>query len=77
MTRDITDVEWDRYLKGRCPRCLGDPEAPDHPCHCGLMGDDYMCINGIVYGPCGDEHCGGVCVIDGDCDCDCHKQETP
>jgi hypothetical protein len=31
-------------------------------CPCGhWTGGDYMCLNGSIYGPCGDDNCGGVC----------------
>lgn len=29
--------------------------------------EEYMCIDGELYGPCGHEFCGGVCVPIGDC----------
>jgi hypothetical protein len=25
------------------------------------MGGEYMCIAGLIFGPCPDERCGGVC----------------
>jgi len=43
--------------------------------------DLYMCIDGLVYGPCTSEYCCGVCEIEGDCTCtgcdnpDCCKKE--
>lgn len=40
---------------------LPDPYAPVW-CPCGhWTGGDYMCLNGRIYGPCGDENCTGVC----------------
>lgn len=48
-------------------------------CPCGHpIGDDYLCVGRYVYGPCSDEHCGGVCEIDKDCtsaDCACKQAE--
>jgi hypothetical protein len=41
---------------------------------CGFDGDWRQCIDGRVYGPCEDENCGGVCEIERDCPCDCHKE---
>jgi hypothetical protein len=38
-----------------------DLDAPRW-CPCGhWTGGDYQCLNGLIYGPCGDENCGGVC----------------
>lgn len=72
-----TGAEWTAHLRGRCPVCLDDPDAPDHRCHCGLNEDDQMCIEGRVYGPCGDVNCGGVCVYEDDCPCSCHRPPAP
>ena len=47
-------------------------------CPCGHdLSGYYMCINGLVYGPCENEYCGGVCEANGpDCthpDCACKE----
>jgi hypothetical protein len=34
------------------------PGAPWCPC---AHGEDDLCLNGAIYGPCGDENCGGGC----------------
>jgi hypothetical protein len=34
--------------------------------------DDEGCIDGRVYGYCGDDLCGGLCEQIGRCDCQCH-----
>lgn len=39
---------------------------------CGLDGD-YMCIDGLIYGPCGADECGGACIYLDDCKCSCHN----
>lgn len=41
-------------------------------CECDLDGEWWMCVGGRVYGPCEDEHCGGVCELKGDCRHSCH-----
>lgn len=45
-------------------------EPPDDtrcPCDHQLNGD-YRCLNGLIYGPCSDEMCYGVCADDyGNC----------
>lgn len=46
----------------------------DDDCACGFDGDWRACIDGAVYGPCEDEHCGGICEHEGDCRCECHKR---
>ncbi len=34
----------------------------DLPCPCGHdLGGDYACLNGRIYGPCGEESCIGPC----------------
>lgn len=33
----------------------------DASCPCG-HGEDDICLNGVIYGSCGDECCGGSCV---------------
>lgn len=53
---------------------------PADRCPCGHdMGGDYMCLNGLIYGPCGDDNCGGVCEDNaGYCkgaDCRCAEDE--
>lgn len=43
-------------------------------CACGLGSSDiYMCIEGVVYGPCESPECGGYCEATDDCGCPCHK----
>lgn len=37
----------------RCP-CGHDLDADGAP-------DEYMCLNGRIYGPCGSDVCNGVC----------------
>lgn len=37
--------------------------------------DDEGCVNGSVYGPCGDDNCGGCCEYCWPCDCTCHITE--
>jgi hypothetical protein len=32
------------------------------------------CLNGHLYGHCGDEYCGGLCEYVGDCPCVCHRE---
>jgi hypothetical protein len=32
-------------------------------------GDLWACIDGTIYGPCTADNCGGVCEVDGYCDC--------
>lgn len=50
----------------RAPAAVSD--APPPPCPCGHpISDDYRCIAGWVYGPCGHEACGGVCETFGQC----------
>lgn len=49
-------------------------------CPCGHpLGGDYACLNGLIYGPCGDENCTGVCDdTHGTCaadDCTCQGDE--
>jgi hypothetical protein len=56
-----------------------DPDAPTR-CPCGhWTGGDYMCLNGRIYGPCGDANCTGVCDDTyGRCtsdDCACEEDE--
>lgn len=50
------------YTRGACFCTCGKP-CPCHP-------DDgfHMCLNGAVYGPCGDENCTGVCTDTDDCE---------
>jgi hypothetical protein len=50
---------------------------PEEECACGF-GDGWMeeCIDGFVYGLCESEHCDGVCVIVGRCNCVCHARGT-
>lgn len=43
-------------------------------CLCGLDGEWTICIESRIYGPCGEEICGGACDFVGDCDCPCHKK---
>lgn len=47
------------------------PRPDDHPC--GLDGEQRMCIDGKVYGPCEHPDCSGVCDYERDCDCPCHR----
>uniref|UniRef100_UPI003F491AF0 hypothetical protein n=1 Tax=Streptosporangium sp. CA-235898 TaxID=3240073 RepID=UPI003F491AF0 len=51
---------------------LVGPIAPPGGCVC--PNDDWwQCINKRVYGPCSDDHCGGVCSEEGLCPCaGCH-----
>lgn len=46
-------------------------------CPCGHGHPDlYLCINGVIYGPCPDENCGGVCEAVGECtspECACRE----
>lgn len=42
-------------------------------CNDEIDSDWYMCIGGVVYGPCTSEWCGGVCEAAYSCDCECHK----
>lgn len=55
-----------------------DPDAPTR-CPCGHpMGDYYLCINGVIYGPCDHENCGGVCEDAGTCasdGCACREDD--
>lgn len=57
------------------------PLTPDAParCPCGHdIGDEYLCIEGRIYGPCGHEDCGGVCEYYGECNgdgCACEEDE--
>jgi len=37
-----------------------------------LDGEWRTCIDGMVWGPCEYEKCGGVCVRHFDCECPCH-----
>jgi hypothetical protein len=37
------------------------PEPAECPCGHDLVSGEYMCINGLIYGPCPDPNCGGVC----------------
>lgn len=48
---------------------------PEHDC--GFDGDWRQCIDGRVYGPCENENCSGVCEIECDCPCACHKGGRP
>lgn len=43
-------------------------------CACDLDGDWWACCDGRVYGPCEDEHCGGVCELKHDCGHVCHGE---
>ena len=43
--------------------------------YCGDYGDE-MCVDGIVYGPCQVQECGGCCEETGSCLCDCHGEEA-
>lgn len=43
------------------------------PCECGYDGEDWRCIEGRVYGPCGHADCGGVCEYLDDCKHECHQ----
>lgn len=36
----------------------------------------YMCIDGIVFGPCEYPTCGGVCVYAYECNCHCHEEKN-
>jgi hypothetical protein len=37
-------------------------------CGCGhTVSDDWLCVNGGLYGPCESEFCGGACVWVGTC----------
>lgn len=42
--------------------------APERRVVC-YDGEDWMCIDGTLYGPCGDDNCGGVCTHYGQCQC--------
>ena len=44
-------------------------------CRCGLDGERRGCVDGAVYGPCGDENCGGVCEYESDCGHECHTKD--
>ncbi|MET9222339.1 hypothetical protein ABZX65_26745 [Streptomyces sp. NPDC003300] len=58
----------------RCPEC--DPVPPPAQCPCGHpICDDYRCIAGWIYGPCGHDNCGGVCESHGECKGGCPCQE--
>lgn len=52
--------------------------APVH-CPCGHpIGEDYLCIEGRIYGPCDSEFCGGICDYHGVCKvdgCACKEDE--
>lgn len=38
-------------------------------CPCGGgHGPDDLCMNGVVYGSCSSEVCGGACIDDGTCE---------
>lgn len=52
------------WRKDRCYECTGEYDDGGY----GL----YMCIQGIVYGPCEYPECGGVCESIGTCACTCH-----
>jgi hypothetical protein len=39
-------------------------------------GESWLCLDGILYGPCGAEECSGSCEDNGDCTCRCHDEET-
>lgn len=42
-------------------------------CACGFGDGDWVaCVDGRVYGPCGDARCTGVCEEQGPCECACH-----
>lgn len=47
-------------------------------CMCDLDGEWRCCIvvGGVptVYGSCEDPDCGGICELEGDCDCVCHQR---
>lgn len=42
-------------------------------CQCGYNQEHLQCIEGIVYGYCEHEMCGGGCEPESKCDCKCHK----
>ncbi|MFG2913324.1 hypothetical protein ACGF0D_10595 [Kitasatospora sp. NPDC048298] len=48
-------------------------------CPCGHpMGGNYLCVAGLIYGPCPDPNCGGTCEATADCtspDCACNTEE--
>ncbi len=44
-------------------------------CHCEFDGEQRACIGGRVYGPCDHPDCGGVCEMERDCDCACHRRD--
>lgn len=45
-------------------------------CDCGYGPDNdwYACVDGSVYGPCEYATCSGVCELQGDCECPCHRE---
>lgn len=49
------------------------------PCGHDLVSGRYMCVREVIYGPCPDERCGGVCEGSaGDCsspDCRCKEDQ--
>jgi hypothetical protein len=44
------------------------PTSAEFSCTCP-RNEDWQCIGGLVYGPCGDENCYGVCISEGLCRC--------
>ena len=72
---------------GQDPGALGDDEpmtaeefiasveeAARQRCTCP-DGDTWACIYGYVYGPCTSDMCGGVCELEGWCDCTATKHK--
>ncbi len=53
------------YVKTQCYSCTNEYDDAGY----GL----FMCISGMVYGPCSYEECGGVCEAYGTCECTCHE----
>lgn len=62
---------------GELPAAAAEPGHPVLPgtvtaatgspwCPCG-HGEDDLCLNGLIYGPCGSEYCGGGCDDIGRC----------
>lgn len=44
---------------------------PDRCEECSAKGT-FVCIEGMIYGPCGYEDCYSWCSNHGDCRCECH-----
>lgn len=60
------DVEtWTKVAGNYGPvtvKVWGWDDAYETWCPCGhATGGDYQCLNGSIYGPCGDNNCYGVC----------------